>query len=239
MRDHNEDSIVLFKPKHDVVVGVVADGLGGHSAGEIASQETIQIVENKLNSLSGGLSIQAKIDYLTESIEKSNEKIYDLAKDNGKLQGMGCTVVAVIAEAHELVIAHVGDSRAYLLHKGGLYQLTEDHSFVNVLKKHGQITAEEAKHHPKRNMVVRAVGTSESVEVDLIDTPWAEGDVLMLCSDGLTDMVDDREIGIILSSTTMGIEEKADRLVDMALDAGGVDNISLILLEHVKRSATS
>ncbi|SHE60747.1 Serine/threonine protein phosphatase PrpC [Seinonella peptonophila] len=239
VRDHNEDCVGLYQANGGVVIGVVADGLGGHNAGEIASQETVQIMKENLGSLPPGLSTQSKIDELSTAIEKANKRVYDLANKNGKLQGMGCTVVTVIAEEDLLVIAHVGDSRAYLLHKGGLYQLTEDHSFVNILRKHGQITEEEARNHPKRNMIVRAVGTNESVEVDLIDTPWREGDIMLLCSDGLTSMVSDREIGLVLTSSQLNMEEKADRLIDLALDAGGADNISLILLEHVQRSTKS
>lgn len=239
VRDHNEDSVGLVKTDAGVIIAVVADGLGGHNAGEIASQETVKIVTERLQEFEANHSTQTKIDALTAVVEEANEKVYKLANQHGKLQGMGCTVVSIIAEPNEVVIAHVGDSRAYLLHKDGLYQLTEDHSFVNLLKKHGQITEEEARTHPKRNMIVRAVGTSESVEVDLIDTPWRQGDIFLLCSDGLTSMVSDREIGLVLSSTRMNLEEKADRLVEMALEAGGTDNISLILLEHMKGSAKS
>jgi protein phosphatase len=239
VRDHNEDSVGLIQTDAGVIIAVVADGLGGHNAGEIASQETVKVVTERLQTFEANHSTRTKIEALTAVVEEANERVYKLANQHGKLQGMGCTVVSIIAEPNEVVIAHVGDSRAYLLHKDGLYQLTEDHSFVNLLKKHGQITEEEARTHPKRNMIVRAVGTSESVEVDLIDTPWRQGDIFLLCSDGLTSMVSDREIGLVLSSSRMNLEEKADRLVEMALEAGGTDNISLILLEHMKGSAKS
>jgi protein phosphatase len=162
-----------------------------------------------------------------------------MAKQNSKYSGMGTTVIAAIVDEREVVLAHVGDSRAYMLHKNGLYQLTEDHSFVNILQKHGQITPEEAAKHPQRNMIVRAVGTNEEVEVDLINTPWGKDDILLLCSDGLTTMVSERDIGIVLSSATMTLDEKADKLIKLALDAGGTDNISLILLRHTGGSATS
>jgi protein phosphatase len=152
---------------------------------------------------------------------------------------MGTTVVGAVIDLKEVVLAHVGDSRAYMLHDGGLYQLTEDHSYVNMLQKHGQITAEEAKNHPQRNMIVRAVGTSDEVEVDLITTPWGEDDILLLCSDGLTTMVSEREIGEVLSLAGETMEEKADRLLQMALDAGGKDNVSLILLKHRGASSPS
>jgi protein phosphatase len=169
-------------------------------------------------------------------VGKANEKVYTLATENSNFQGMGTTVVAAIVDEREVVLAHVGDSRAYVLHKGGLYQLTEDHSYVNLLRKHGQITAEEARNHPQRNMIVRAVGTNEEVEVDLINTPWGEEDILLLCSDGLTTMVDERDIGLVLTSG-MTLEEMADKLIEMALNAGGNDNVSLILIRNSGRKA--
>ncbi|MBA4494763.1 Stp1/IreP family PP2C-type Ser/Thr phosphatase [Paenactinomyces guangxiensis] len=239
VRDLNEDSIGLVETKSGVVIAIVADGMGGHQAGDVASQNTVETVKKVLSNQALDVSTEEKSDILLHAVGKANEKIYTLASKNTQFQGMGTTVVAAIVDEREVVIAHVGDSRAYMLHKGGLYQLTEDHSYVNILQKHGQITPEEARNHPQRNMIVRAVGTSEEVEVDLINTPWRDEDVLLLCSDGLTTMVDERQIGLVLSSSTMSLEQQADQLVQMALDAGGTDNISLILLKHTGRSAAS
>jgi serine/threonine protein phosphatase PrpC len=239
VRDLNEDSIGLLQTKSGAVIAIVADGMGGHQAGDVASRTAVETIEKVLSAESLDASTEEKSDLLLHAVGKANETIYSLAARNSQLQGMGTTVVAAIVDENEVVLAHVGDSRAYMLHKGGLYQLTEDHSYVNILRKHGQITAEEARNHPQRNMIVRAVGTNEEVEVDLINTPWGSEDVLLLCSDGLTTMVGEREIGLVLSSTTMTLEEKADQLLRMALDAGGTDNISLILLKHTGRSARS
>ncbi|SEN15984.1 Stp1/IreP family PP2C-type Ser/Thr phosphatase [Lihuaxuella thermophila] len=239
VRDLNEDSIGLLQTKSGAVIAIVADGMGGHQAGDVASRTAVDTIEKVLSAESLDASTEEKSDLLLHAVGKANETVYSLASQNSQFQGMGTTVVAAIADENEVVLAHVGDSRAYMLHKGGLYQLTEDHSYVNILRKHGQITAEEARNHPQRNMIVRAVGTNEEVEVDLINTPWGSEDVLLLCSDGLTTMVAEREIGLVLSSTTMTLEEKADRLLRMALDAGGTDNISLILLKHTGRSTRS
>jgi PPM family protein phosphatase len=239
VRDLNEDSIHLFRTKCRRVVAIVADGMGGHQAGDVASQQTIKIMERYLAPIQFQHTTEDKSNHLLQAVGKANEQVFSLAMRNNQYQGMGTTVVGAVIDLKEVVLAHVGDSRAYMLHDGGLYQLTEDHSYVNMLQKHGQITAEEAKNHPQRNMIVRAVGTSDEVEVDLITTPWEQDDILLLCSDGLTTMVSEREIGEVLSQTGETMEEKADRLLQMALNAGGKDNVSLILLKHRGASSPS
>jgi protein phosphatase len=239
VRDLNEDSTGLIVTKSGAVIAIVADGMGGHQAGDVASRKTVETIEKVLSVEKLDVSTDEKSELLLQAVGKANEKVYTMAKQNSKYSGMGTTVIAAIVDEREVVLAHVGDSRAYMLHKNGLYQLTEDHSFVNILQKHGQITPEEAAKHPQRNMIVRAVGTNEEVEVDLINTPWGKDDILLLCSDGLTTMVSERDIGIVLSSATMTLDEKADKLIKLALDAGGTDNISLILLRHTGGSATS
>jgi protein phosphatase len=236
VRDLNEDSTGLFITSSGVVIAIVADGMGGHQAGDVASREAVKTIERVLCAHPLNVSTDEKSDLLLHAEGKANEKVYTLATENSNFQGMGTTVVAAIVDEREVVLAHVGDSRAYVLHKGGLYQLTEDHSYVNLLRKHGQITAEEARNHPQRNMIVRAVGTNEEVEVDLINTPWGEEDILLLCSDGLTTMVDERDIGLVLTSG-MTLEEMADKLIEMALNAGGNDNVSLILIRNSGRKA--
>ncbi|MBD1371381.1 Stp1/IreP family PP2C-type Ser/Thr phosphatase [Hazenella sp. IB182357] len=239
VREINEDSLGLEQLRSGHSLAIVADGMGGHLAGDVASQTVVKMImegllEQKLNT-----STDKKSNYLLQAIGTANDAVFAMSQKKEEFKGMGTTAVAAIVDTEDIVLGHVGDSRAYLLHNGGLYQLTEDHSYVNLLKKHGQITEEEAKNHPQRNMIVRAVGSSEEVEVDLVHTPWKDEDILLLCTDGLTTMVEDREIGIILSSTTLNMEEKADHLIQLALDAGGTDNISLILLKNKKRSATS
>lgn len=239
VREYNEDSTGLFELDSGYTIAIVADGMGGHQAGDVASRKTVECIENGLVDENLSISTEEKKDLLLQIVGKANEKIYRLALENKQFQGMGTTVIASIIDENEVVLAHVGDSRAYMLHRDGLYQLTVDHSYVEFLKEHGQITEEEAKTHPQRNMILRAVGTSEEIEVDLIHTPWQEGDILLLCSDGLTSMVGDREIGLVLASTTMDLNDKADKLIELALDAGGKDNISLILLKQTGQSATA
>lgn len=235
VRDLNEDSASFVRREDGSVLVIVADGMGGHQAGEIASQTTVQVVKSTLQSQSFQVSTEERTNLLLDAVGKANTEVFDLATSNEQYQGMGTTVIAGIIDHKEVVLGHVGDSRAYMLHKGGLYQLTEDHTYVNLLQKYGQITIEEAKNHPQRNMIVRAVGTTEDVEVDLIHTPWGQNDVLLLCSDGLTDMIAEREIGLVLSNDK-SVDEMADELIHLAIQAGGKDNISVILLKNTGTS---
>lgn len=237
VRDHNEDSTGLIQMESGTVVAIVADGMGGHLAGDVASRLAVDTIEQTVRIEDVDGTTEDRSDLLIYAISKANEKVHQLGQEKTQCKGMGTTVVTVIADEDEVVIAHVGDSRAYMLHNNGLYQLTEDHSFVNVLLRHGQITPEEARNHPQRNMIVRAVGTSEEVEIDVASTPWKKDNILLLCSDGLNTEVEERQIGLILSSTSMTLEEKADELIRRALEAGGKDNVSLILLKHTGRSA--
>ncbi|WP_145962187.1 Stp1/IreP family PP2C-type Ser/Thr phosphatase [Thermoflavimicrobium daqui] len=236
VRDLNEDSTGLLQVKAGSIIAVLADGMGGHQAGDVASQKAVEEITNYLQSADLDLATEEKGEQLLLAVGTANNSVYKLASQNSQFKGMGTTVVTAIVDTKEVVLAHVGDSRAYMLHKGGLYQLTEDHSYVNLLKRLKQITEEEARNHPQRNMLVRAVGTNKEVEVDLIDTPWIKDDILLLCSDGLTSMISERDIGIVLSNTSMSIDQKADQLIQMALDAGGKDNISLILIKHTGSS---
>lgn len=235
VRDLNEDSTSLVRREDGSVLVIVADGMGGHQAGEIASQTTVQVIESTLQSQNFQVSTEERTNLLLDAVGKANAEVFDLAKNNQQYQGMGTTVIVGIIDHNEVVLGHVGDSRAYMLHKGGLYQLTEDHTYVNLLQKYGQITTEEAKNHPQRNMIVRAIGTAEDVEVDLIHTPWGQDDMLLLCSDGLTDMVTEREIGLVLSSDKSA-DSKAEELIQLAIQAGGKDNISVILLKNTETS---
>jgi protein phosphatase len=232
VRDLNEDSLGVFRAKCGTVVAVVADGMGGHQAGDVASRYTVEIIEKELSRQNLKIPTDDKGDRLLYAVGKANEIIYSMSLKNKQFHGMGTTVLAAVADEKEVVLAHVGDSRAYILHNGGLYQLTEDHSYVNLLRKHGQISAEEAENHPQRNMIIRAVGTAEEIEVDLVNTPWYKDDILLLCTDGLTTMVSEREIGLVLTSPHLTLDEKAEKLIQLALDAGGKDNITLILLKH-------
>jgi PPM family protein phosphatase len=198
----------------------------------LASRYAVETMEKILSSSSLDLTTEQKKELLRTAMVEANQSVYHLAAQNPQMQGMGTTTIAAMVDGQEVVLAHVGDSRAYMLRDDGLYQLTKDHTYIEFLKEHRQITEEEAQNHPQRHMILRAVGTSEEVEIDLIHTLWGREDILLLCSDGLTAMVSDREIGLVLCSTPLSLQQKADQLLERALDAGGTDNISLILLKQ-------
>lgn len=232
IRSINEDRTTILPDCAGFTVAVVADGMGGHQAGDLASQMAIEAIREQLgSSLRASMTTEECGEALRMAIEKANEDIYRFAVGKEQYNGMGTTVVAALVAGDRLVIANIGDSRAYLANAEGFRQVTEDHSLVNVLLRTGQITEEEALHHPRKNILMRALGTEEHVEVDVFHRIWKEGDMLLLCSDGLSGLVGSEELQAILQSEE-GIDGKADRLVQTALEAGGEDNITVVLLSH-------
>lgn len=231
IRTINEDRAAVKSDLSGVVLALLADGMGGHQAGDIASQTTIDVIIAELADIDPDMSASQWEYALQRAVEKANAVIYQQASKHTELSGMGTTVVAVIAAPDRMAIAHIGDSRAYVYHQGELRQLTDDHSLVNELLKSGQISEEEARIHPRRNVLTRALGTELAVETEICHADWEEGDILLLCTDGLTNMIDEETIVHILNSKA-SLEGKADRLVDRALQAGGDDNITVVLVEN-------
>lgn len=230
VRQNNEDALLVGEG-HDPTLLVVADGIGGFEAGEIASSITIDV----LRTLESGETFE-------EAIQEANRRILAAARDDEKLSGMGTTIVAVRfagePEAPEAEVAHVGDSRAYLLRGEELRSLTEDHSLVSELIRSGELTRAEASHHPQKNLITRALGAGEEIEVDTSTLNVEAGDRLLLCSDGLSDMVPEDRIQSILIESSGDPETPARRLLSAALDAGGSDNVTAIVAD-VKKYETS
>ena len=214
-RSENEDSLFVRAP-----IFVVADGMGGAQAGEVASKTAADAFDRDLPEA-------PPEQFLRETIESANRRIHELARADPSRAGMGTTITAAIvdAAAEEVAIGHVGDSRAYRLRRGKLERLTRDHSLVEEMRRKGQITDAQAEDHPQRSIITRALGPEPEVEVDLQTAPAAPGDVFLLCSDGLTTMVDEGRIAAVLSSTT-SMREAVRTLVDEANGAGGRDNIT-------------
>ncbi|EFM12956.1 protein serine/threonine phosphatase [Paenibacillus curdlanolyticus YK9] len=231
VRQENEDSHWVGELQGGIVAAVVADGMGGHLAGEVASKLTVDALSASLGAVAPGMSNEDCEALLRSAIKSANEIVFDTASGNERYSNMGTTVVVAVIEGERAVIGHVGDSRIYRLDADGLIQLTDDHTLVNELLKSGQITAEEAAHHPRRNVIMRAVGTDPEVEADVSITSLSSSDLLMLCSDGLTDMVSHEQMLATLQSETLDLDGKADRLIQLALQAGGDDNITVILLQ--------
>jgi PPM family protein phosphatase len=216
-RSANEDDFVLAPPFF-----AVADGMGGAKAGEVASAMATEGFEGESDS---GEPAEAQ---LARILREANRRIYDLATADESHRGMGTTLTAAKVTGDDISLAHVGDSRAYRMRDDELEQLTKDHSLVAELERSGQITAEAAEHHPQRSIITRALGPEPDVEVDTYTVAAREGDVFLLCSDGLTSMISDEEIGSILRSAD-SLDAAADALVRAANQSGGKDNITLVL----------
>ncbi|MBR2733770.1 MAG: Stp1/IreP family PP2C-type Ser/Thr phosphatase [Selenomonadaceae bacterium] len=217
IRRNNEDSLTVIEPQ----TFVVADGMGGAQAGEVASQLLVEVVKIVL------AEIPAPWDekILSRAILAANEKILSTARQNSEYRGMGTTATILSLNGAQGYFAHVGDSRLYLLRSGTLRQLTEDHSYVETLVRRGELSAEAARTHPMKNVLTQAVGAMDDIQVDAGNFPVQGGDIFLLCTDGLTNMVDDATIAKILQNA----ENPADALIDAALAAGGRDNVTVIV----------
>ena len=216
-RSANEDDFVLAPPFF-----AVADGMGGAKAGEVASAMATEVFEGESDSGEPAETQLARI------LREANRRIYDLAVADESHRGMGTTLTAAKVTGDDISLGHVGDSRAYRMRDGELEQLTKDHSLVAELERSGQITAEAAEHHPQRSIITRALGPEPDVEVDTYTITGREGDLFLLCSDGLTSMISDEEIGSILRSAD-SLDAAADALVRAANQSGGKDNITVVL----------
>lgn len=227
IRPLNEDAYFVSQPDSGTVLAIVADGMGGHNAGEVASGEAVGIIQKDVLSKPGE---DAK-DVLIQAIKDANREIYEMSIQKRKLSGMGTTITACLATEKNVTAVQVGDSRLYLIRKDSITQITKDHSLVEMLIESGSITKEEARRHPQRNVITRAVGTDRTVEADVYEFSAKKGDILLLCSDGLVNMVEDETIlSIIKNKETL--DEAADALVQEAEQAGGTDNITVILIQY-------
>ncbi|AZV47802.1 protein phosphatase [Bacillus halotolerans] len=231
IRQHNEDDAGIFKGKDDFVLAVVADGMGGHLAGDVASKMAVKAMGEKWNEADTVPAAPSECEeWLIEQILAVNSKIYDHAQAHEECQGMGTTIVCALFTGKTVSVAHIGDSRCYLLQDDLFVQVTEDHSLVNELVRTGEISREDAEHHPRKNVLTKALGTDQSVSIDARSFEIEPGDKLLLCSDGLTNKVEVTELKDILQSDSAP-QEKVNLLVDKANENGGEDNITAVLLE--------
>ena len=226
VRENNEDALLIREPH----LFAVADGMGGYAAGEVASRGAIKAFETVVCELvQQGTEPMEEI--LRAAILRANEHICKMAQQNTDFTGMGTTLTAVyLDDDHTAYVCHMGDSRLYLYRQGVLTQITHDHSYVAGLVEQGKITDQEAINHPQRHVLLQAVGMEEAGEAEIIHFALEAEDVLLLCSDGLTDMVTDPELQELLAAPAL--EEAADNLLEQALANGGRDNISLLLLAN-------
>ena len=226
VRPINEDSFCL--PNGQMYLALVADGMGGHQAGEVASDMAASIL-SELAAKRGGKDISVKT--AVSWVRKANAAIYASAQANPAQRGMGTTLTFLYFMHQRVMLGHVGDSRCYRLRDGQLVQLSTDHSLVQELVRNGTITQEEARNHPYKNIITRALGADEQVQVDAHDLQLSRSDVFLLCSDGLTDYLTDEELQDILLEQETDLQQKARKMVDIALERGGRDNITVLLLD--------
>ena len=218
VREQNEDSFLVQAP-----VFAVCDGMGGHEAGEVASSIAVE-------TIAANAPLHADDVLLGAAVEAANAKVIEAAATGRGKPGMGCTASCILVENSKMAIAHVGDSRIYLLHRGALVRLTHDHSYVEELVDAGEITADEARVHPSRSIITRALGSDPDMYADHFTLEVSVGDRIIICSDGLSSMVEDSEIEDIAISTVVP-QTAADNLVSAALGAGGHDNVSVVVVD--------
>src|SRR5579862_2913549 len=239
VREHNEDTIA-FDP--DIGLLVLADGIGGYNAGEVASGIAVktivslvreQIEREDLNAHDRGANLSRPSIILRDAIHRANKIIYQTARSQPQCEGMGTTVVAALFFDNRVTIAHVGDSRMYRQRSDKFEQVTMDHSLLQELVDRGFYSAEEAQRAANKNYVTRALGVEPSVEVEIQEIPVQKGEVYMLCSDGLSDMVEDDDIHLTISTFGANLDTVAKHLVQLSNDNGGKDNISVLLAQVI------
>ena len=234
-RNTNQDYASVFTNQEGIKLAILADGMGGHRVGDIASQMAVLNLGNAWEEQD--LTDDEKIaQWFIQAIQEENALIYQRGQEQPEYNGMGTTIVAAALSEERFTIAHVGDSRAYLIRDGKIIQLTEDHSLVNELVKSGEISEEMAVNHPRKNILTRSVGMPGTVEVDVSTYIWQLKDRLLLCSDGLTNMLSEEMIETIVNQEGT-LSDKVTELINQANEAGGADNITVLLIEFKEDAA--
>ncbi|UFU00982.1 Stp1/IreP family PP2C-type Ser/Thr phosphatase [Radiobacillus kanasensis] len=231
VRNHNEDSGGLFYNQSNQLLAVIADGMGGHKAGDVASQMATQALREQWEQKDEIPSPDVAEEWLRSTITEINETVFSFAQENEDCKGMGTTIVSVICTDEFVTVAHIGDSRCYLANNQGFKQITEDHSLVNELVRSGQITKDDAEHHPRKNVLLKALGTEQAVGMDVQSIGWDKNNKLLLCSDGLSNKIEEHELQAYLEEE-ISLQEIAEKLVYIANERGGEDNISLVLVAY-------
>ncbi|MEA2477113.1 MAG: family protein phosphatase, partial [Actinomycetota bacterium] len=222
VREGNEDSYLVDAP-----LFVVADGMGGHVAGDVASATAVEVLDERSSSMRA-----SEPSSLESAIKEANVAIFKKAQSDAALRGMGTTCTLLMIDGSNAQFAHVGDSRAYLFRQGKLSQITEDHTLVNRMVAEGRIDEDEARHHPQRSVITRALGVDSDVQVDLVSLRLEDGDRILLCSDGLTTMLENPDVSQVLSNEN-DPQAAAENLIHAANAAGGEDNITAIVIVFV------
>ena len=236
VRSHNEDSIAVDP---EIGLAVLADGMGGYNAGEVASGIAVELIRTEVkkavSSAKAQLNGSGVETLLTEHAERANSAIYQASQSQPQYSGMGTTLVVAMWHDNRMSVGHIGDSRLYRLRGAALDQITRDHSLLQEQIDSGMITKEQAQHSQNKNLVTRAVGIDPQVEAEVHTYPVEQGDIYLLCSDGLSDMVSDEDIRLTLTSLQSNLPLAAQQLVQQANDNGGRDNVSVILVRVARK----
>lgn len=228
VRTHNEDSVIIVKNDMGEYLLAVADGMGGHKGGEIASSIAISHIGKRFKELSSVGTKDDAINWIKSEVSEANRLIYKYTAENPESTGMGTTLVLAVLTKDFLLFGNIGDSSGYVFKDKTIHKITNDHTLVNLLVKSGELTLEEAKDHPRKNVLMRALGAATKVEMDIFDVE-TDIDGIFLCSDGLTNMLDDNQVSKVLSDKS-SIEEKLNKLIIKSNNRGGTDNISVAFL---------
>ncbi len=230
-RSMNQDSFSVSENENGLNLYILADGMGGYKGGEIASKVAITAINKFITEQFDDIpkNRDSILNLIEKSIEFANSAIYEESEEDEELQDMGTTLEVVLIYNNKIHIGHIGDSRIYRIRKGKMKKITTDHSYVEKLIQDGEITREEAFSHPKKNLLIKALGTDENVEPDLIYTSLDKNDIILMCSDGLTNMVRENRVLEIINNSE---EDCTETLINEANEAGGLDNITVIVIDN-------
>lgn len=228
VRDHNEDSLIIVKNSNDEYLMAVADGMGGHSAGEVASSIAINYLGKHFKETFINMDKNEAVNWIRNSVNEANTLIFQHEKTHPESKGMGSTLVLAIITKEYILFGNIGDSSGFVIKDQKIHKVTYDHTLVNLLVSAGELTKEEAKEHPKKNVLMKALGANDPIEVDVFDCDMNISEIL-LCSDGLTNMLEKEQIEKVLLED-LSIEDKVNKLINKANNRGGTDNISVCYL---------
>ena len=229
VREHNEDSVTILKNKKSQYLLAVADGMGGHKAGEVASSMAINHLTESFNKLDSMGDKKECVEWIRTNVNEINEEIFEYTKEHPESKGMGSTLVMAIYTKEYLLFANIGDSSGFVIKKDELFKITKDHTLVNMLVNNGELTESQAANHPKKNILMRALGANNPIEVDIFSVE-EEVSGIVLSSDGLTSMLTKAQIERVLANKELSLSEKVIRLIRKSNIRGGLDNISVACL---------
>ncbi len=229
VRSHNEDSVTIINNDNKEFILAIADGMGGHKAGEVASMIAINHIRESFYKMSSLGSKDDSIEWLRKIVKEINNKIFDYAKEHPESKGLGTTLVIALKTNDYILYGNIGDSSGYVIKNNNLHKVTKDHTYVSMLINNGRLTEENAKNHPGKNLLTRALGANNPIEIDIFDIDTSVKG-LFLCSDGLTNMLTDEQIEKTLNSTPE-VEKAVIKLINKANARGGTDNISIAYLK--------